>query len=488
MENNIIITSEHFLKYSIQPLWIWYDRFGDISQKGDLSETIVGQARKEDEYRKSYFALLEGAKIGEADPKKAFAKTLQLMQEGVPYICNGCIQIEYKGVVYRGYPDILEKREGASLFGNWYYAPMEIKAISKVQRLERQQLAFYSLILKKIQGKFPISVKVIDNKRDFVLVTLQEKDVFNTRETTKEIVDIMGGKKPETNVTTKAKNSPWFNLMFEEAKGKKDISLIRGINRRGKKGLRDVGINTLDDLIACDFSQLPKIPYAPPIRIKKAWLQAKSILENQVIPMVTLQIPGTGLNLYFTVMANSSVSYLFGIRVTGDPEREYIKNNNKKNIKFYDNKDGSYFIYFIAEKEDEKNMWYEFLRWIKILPDNYTVYHYSNAQKFHLKKLAEKYESCHALETFQGNLFNVQKTLEDSVALPLYSYSLCDVAQLPCIDFCWRHKKPGISEVSWYKKWLETGDSKAFQCIIDDAQDTAKAVEKALFFICESCK
>jgi len=483
MENSIIVTPEHFLQHAIQPLWIWYDRFGDKSKKGQLPQASVKQTEKDELYKQTFLSALTGPRVDEADPEKAFAKTLQLMKEGAPYICNGCIQIAHKEVLYRGRPDILERRAGHCVFGDWYYAPIEIKPVAKVEHVHKSQLAFYALILSKMQGYFPVVAKIINGQGQPVLVSLGEKGILKTREITKKIIDILRGQKPEVNIATKSKRSPWFDLEFQEAQEKKDISLIYNLNERGIAGLRNVGINTLEDLVNCDVSALPKIPYATPLRIKRAWLQAKAILDNTVITMIKPQMPTALFTLYCTIIAQESAVYLIGIRVTGDVKQQYAK-GCKKNIRMHDAQDGSYFIYFMANKlENEVKMWFEFISWVNNLPNEYVVYHYSHAPKIYLKKLAEKYDNTDDLKSFQDSLVSIKKTLEDSLALPLYFYSLKDVATSEFINFSWRQEKTDGDH--WYKQWLETQDKKLLARILDHSEDTACAMQKVFLFMCK---
>lgn len=71
-------------------------------------------------------------------------------------------------------------------------------------------------------------------------------------------------------------------------------------------------------------------------------------------------------------------------------------------------------------------MWKAFLEWAAILPDEYSVYHYANYEKIHLKKLREQYGSSEALKTFESNLIDFKKVVEQFAIFPLYFYSIKD--------------------------------------------------------------
>lgn len=57
-------------------------------------------------------------------------------------------------------------------------------------------------------------------------------------------------------------------------------------------------------------------------------------------------------------------------------------------------------------------MWEAFLEWTAVLPEEYSVYHYANYEKTHLKKLSEQYGSSDALKRFESNLIDLQKVVE----------------------------------------------------------------------------
>ena len=129
----IIFTPSHFFKYDTQPLWIWYDKFGDQSKKEEISEFTLKLMENGVVHEDEYIAGLDVSKVDIIDPEEAMRATINLMQKGAELIYQGCLQVEIEGVIYRDRPDLLEKRKGSSIFGDWYYAPIEIKWSSKIK-------------------------------------------------------------------------------------------------------------------------------------------------------------------------------------------------------------------------------------------------------------------------------------------------------------------------------------------------------------------
>lgn len=475
--SSLIVTPSYFFMYATQPLWIWYDHFGDQSKKEEISEFTLKLMESGVLHEDEYIAGMQVSKVEAIETEEALMATLEFMRQGVGVIYQGCIQIEHEGVIYRGRPDLLERREGKSVFGDWYYVPVEIKWSSKIKTIYKQQLAFYSIILEKLQGYFPEEVGVINRHHDKLVHQLSSEDVDKTRCCIEKIVKVMKGKKPTLTITSTSKDSPWFKAALQEAEESQDIALIYKLDARSLVALRNEGIRTIEDIAAADLNMLPKIPYASSDTLQRAQLQAKALLEGCVLPIGEMEeLPEKDLKLYFDIEGDPllEVDYLFGVWVSGDSTGQYAK---AANVRVYE--DGKYFVYFLAKQpEEEEGMWQGFLEWVACLPEEYTVYHYANYEKSHLKSLAEEYGGSRALEEFQSRLVDLQKVVEESVIFPLYFYSIKDIAKSKFLNFAWRHQKAGGGQsVFWYEQWLETGNGEVLEDIINYNEDDVRATE-----------
>lgn len=480
-----ILTPTHFFQYETHPLWIWYDLFGDQSKKEEISEFALKLMDEGVIHEKTYINGLDYMEVKAEKAEEAFCETIDLMRRGVPLIYQGCIQIE-RGVLYRGRPDLLEKREGMSYFGNWHYAPIEIKSSSEIKPLHKHQLNFYSLILEELQGVLPQEMGVINRHQARLQYLASYEDYEKTKMLSEEILAVMRGNKPLSTITSKSKNSPWFKIALKEAEDNRDISLVYKLDSRSLDNLRGIGIKTLDDLVCAKLDSLPKIPYTSPDRLQRAQLQAKALIQDTIIPLKSSpELPDHLLKLYFDIEGNPllDIDYLFGIWVSGDLNRLYAPKNNSR---FYEGEEG-YFVYFLAEHPNEEgSMWKAFLEWVAILPDEYSVFHYANYEKNHLKKLSERYCGSEALEAFQNNLIDLQNVVEQSAIFPLYFYSIKDLAKSRFINFKWRHQKAGGGQsVFWYDQWLATGDKAVLEDIVNYNEDDVRATEKLHDYILE---
>ena len=133
-------------------------------------------------------------------------------------------------------------------------------------------------------------------------------------------------------------------------------------------------------------------------------------------------------------------------------------------------------------------MWKQFLEWLELLEGKeYLVYHYANYEKAHIKTLAERHGSSEAFVTFQQNLIDLFEIVKKSVIFPLYFYSIKDLATSKFIDYKWRHAKAGGAQsIFWYEEWMESGNRKVLQDVIDYNEDDVRATERLYDWLLEN--
>ncbi len=465
MTQKPVITPSQFFKYAVSPHWIWYDLNGDPSKKGEVPEFTQKLIEEGVLHEENYVKDLKFDAIPEnLSEKNKLKETLQLMKSGADLIYQGMIETDAGTAIYRGQPDLLEKRPGKSNFGDYFYTPIEIKNSTKCEKAEyRFQLTFYAFILEKLQGLFPAEGGFINKKQVRLVYPFKEKDKVATLERADTILQIINGKEPPLKITSISKSSPWFDELLKTAKEKNDISLIYKLDSRAIENLKEIDIKTVADMAGVDVDSLPKISYAGPETLARAKEQAKSLLGNKVIPLSKPAIPDAKVKIYFDIEGDPflKVEYLFGFWIAEEGEEPYFK-------------------YFIAEQpEDEEKMWHEFLEWVNVLPyDDYRVYHYADYERQKLIKLSENYGGSDQLNAFIGKLVDLAKIVQESVILPLYFYSIKDIAKSPFLGYKWRHEKAGGAQsIFWYEKWLEAGDKSVLQDIINYNEDDVVATE-----------
>ncbi len=428
-------------------------------------------------HEEKYIKGLDLVEVKEKKPQEAFERTMALMREGANLIYQGEIQCEMNGVLYRGRPDLLEKKlSQRSNFGEYFYVPVDIKSSSDIKTEQWMQLTLYAKILEQVQGVFPEDVAIINRDHERIPFSITEKNRIKTFDKADEIIAVMKGLKPPLKLVSTCKQSPWYKQCEHEAIEADDIALLYKLNARSHEALRENGIKTVPDAAKMDVDALPKIPYASPTTLKRIKLQAQSLMTKEIKWTGSPKLPESSLNLYFDIEGDPllQVQYLWGFWVVGDPEGKYAKIGH-----VHKPEEGKYFLYFLAEQpEDERQMWKEFLKWLELLPDeDITVWHYHHYEVDQCKSLEKSYGGSDPLHRFIRNFVDLSAVVKKNVILPLYFYSIKDIAK-KILKFKWRHEKAGGAQsIFWYEDWLEKGDRAILQDIVNYNEDDVRATE-----------
>lgn len=482
-----IFSPSLFFKYATCPHWIWHDFYSDPTEKGEVPELAQKLLEQGVLHEEKYIENLVFDRIDTKNLDEAFKQTMVLMKSGVERIYQGVIQYQDGNMLYRGRPDFLERKllpahtVDKSQFGNYYYVPVDIKSSREINKEQKLQLVFYAIILENLQSVWPAEVAIINKDFKRLELIIDGEDREKTFDQVRMILKIINGKKPGLKLSSSCKNSPWFNNCKKEAEAAKDIALIYNLDSRAYPTLRSNGINTILDAMEMDINTLPKVPYASDKTLERAKLQAQSLVTGELQWLARPNIPEADLKIYFDIEGDPllQVEYLFGFWITGDPEGKYANPPAGGGVRM-DKETRSYFLYFLAGKpEEEKAMWQQFLEWVEILPENnYCVYHYAPYEKSRTKTMSEKYGTSKAFAHFASKYCDFFDVVKKSVILPLYFYSIKDIAKSPFLKYKWRHAKAGGAQsVFWYEKWLETGDKSVLNDIIDYNEDDVRATE-----------
>ncbi len=182
------------------------------------------------------------------------------------------------------------------------------------------------------------------------------------------------------------------------------------------------------------------------------------MLENKRISLKIPALPKKELEIFFDIESdsNSSVRYLFGMLIGGK------------------------YQYFLASTpEEEAEAWRKFIEFF-MDKDDFVVYHYGAYEKIELRRLKEKY-GCDekAYTKIVKNMVNVYTLLLAACVLPVYSYSIKDVAGY--FGFKWKSKNAGGPQsMFWYGLWLETKDNKWRDLILEYNEDDCRALQVVL--------
>ncbi len=448
------LTASMFYQYDFCPHWIWFDLFADKRKKGQMGELMEKLIEQGVAHEQEYIEDKSFVEVPVGKTEDAARATMTLMEQGVETIYQGALVAKIDERTWSGRPDLLVRKSGRSTFGDYYYEAVDIKSSRSLKTVQKMQLTFYALLLEHIQGTFPKHCSIININHEHI--DFKPKPFLKRFSRRKNQIEaVLDGEKPELVLTRTCLQGPWNTQCVAQAEEANDISLLYNVNRHSISALRKVGINTVDDAALMNPATLPKIPYMNSAALDRMKLQAESLAHKEIRVIKTPKIPNTGLLIHFDIEGDPllGVEYLFG----------FLREDTNE------------YLMFLAEQpEQEEHMWKQFLRWLKTLPEEYTVFHYAPYEKSRLTMLEEKYGGSNELETFTSNLFDLFTTVKQCLIFPLYFYSIKDICKH--LGFSWRHKKAGGAQsIFWYEKWLATNDREVLNDIIRYNEDDVRA-------------
>ncbi len=458
MIKKLRLTAEHFYKFFQCPHWIWYDVYADAQKKKQIPPIIdmIYKGKTGDASEK----LREHKKFEEIKPElyrdieEAFLATLELMKQG-KNVYHGALMHEN----WAGIPDLLEARPGKSDLGDWHYVVYDVQASLDLRDEYKFQLIFYSLILERLQGVRPKEAFVIDaqgNERSFLIDDFV--DQFHlTRE---QIEKILEGEKPAPFLKSGCKRTPWYSICRSEAEDCSDVSLIFKLSQADQRRLYGIGIKTVEDMARADVndlqSKLEDWPFDKIIRFNN---QARVLISQQPLILRKPILPEVEHEIYFDIESDPTrdIYYLLGVLIC-------------------DKKTGSvdYKAFLAKDKNEEGSNWKDFLNFLGGL-NNFVIYYYGFYEKEIFDRLSLRYGVSTALaDKFKENTIDLHTTLVDTAVLPLYFYSLKDVAGY--FGYKWDDPEAGGAEsVVWYNNWLDKNDNSVMKKILKYNEDDVRA-------------
>ncbi|MEK7516653.1 MAG: TM0106 family RecB-like putative nuclease [Patescibacteria group bacterium] len=449
------ITPQHFFRFLTCPYWVYYEQHGKPEERGEISPLMMKIMEDAVLHEKEKLSKFKFEEVKEKDLEEGFLKTLALMRKG---------KNVYQGVLidgtWVGKPDYLERREGKeSVFGDYYYVAMDIKSGRELRDEHKMQIIFYNLLLEKIQGVRSETGVMINGDGDFMEFSIDEElEKFHL--TLASIEKILGGEKPPHFFSSSCKESPWYGVCKKESIACDDVSLIPRLRRADWKLFLERGVKTIHDVADSDIETLRlKFPEMTLERLERVHTQARSLAKQEAIVLEAPHFPAASEELYFDIEGDPlrGREYLFGILEVHGRTVQYVS--------------------FLAETPDEageKKMWGEFMDYMAKHKDA-AIYHYGTYEATVLDRFAERYGAdLDLLGQIHSNRVNLLSVVARCVALPVYFYSLKDVAK--GFGFKWhREDASGANSIVWYDEWLRTGNRELLDRIVQYNEDDVRA-------------
>jgi uncharacterized protein len=453
------LVATDFYKYIQCPHWPYWDLYGDPKDKRDeTDEEIMRKQDGLDHERQIVAELFGEAETVTGKGETGAEATLALMREGASLIYQGTL----KDGEWEGRPDILERQEGKSRFGDWYYVPVDVKRSHELKKEHKAQLMFYAVLLERIQGRFPSHPAIVNGDGERIGFDAEQFE-SEFREMIRDLERIREGERPAP-VYRKAceDTSPWGVACRRLAEETEDIALLYNVDMRKLRALRSLGVHTIHDAARL-------VPEALEGQAPGLTLRGLEAIRRQAISLTTESVlirepfvdPTEGLEIHFDIESHppSDTDYLYGFWM-----------------------EGKYHAIVSERPEDERRLWSDFLAWIRTLPETYTVWHYAAYEPVRLHQLARRYqtEGDPYLMKFVNSFKDLKDYAADTAVFPVYFYSLKKIASF--LGFSWKGDvKGGGASVTAYEDWLETGKRATLDAIVqynrEDVQATAHILD-----------
>ena len=448
------ITEKTFYQYLKCPNWVYFDAHAEEDRPHEpLMLRLIDDGLVDEKKRNIISDRPNVAEVTAEDLDQAFEQTLTFMREGRDTI-YGAVLIDQHWV---GHPDVLEKVEGRSRLGDYYYIAADIKRSRYLKDDHRFQGCFYAELLERIQGVKPTQGYVINPDKEITSYLVEDFEAEYSL-TLNEIEKIISGQRPVHFVTSGCKQSPWFGECRDESESCEDISLLNRVWREEVHRLKEAGVEKISELALKSVADLEGlVPDVSSGRLEIMRDQAIAITENRHIIRHGVEMPESDVELFFDIESDPlrDFDYMFGVLKVEKGQEEYVQ-------------------FFAESPEQEGAMWKDFVAFIEQHIDA-PIYHYGWFEMEVVQRFGAKYGiSPMAKEALEKNMIDILALLRPAVIFPLSFYALKDIATY--IGFEWRAKDAsGANSVLWFEKWLQEKTPKLLQKIAEYNEDDVRA-------------
>lgn len=442
------------LNYYRCPRLLFLNHYGDKSLQlppGDFLKRLWKVGR-DYEAKVTDFFYYKKPKYRIGDHEQGFKATIEFMKEGVEVIYQGVL----KNDELLGIPDFLMKARGNSVFGDYYYYAVDIKGASTSKDRYLFQLASYSYLLGDIQGFTPLYGALLLLDLDFQIKYFPAlmKQVIEVIEETRKILsnpDVM----PDLFIDSGCQMCQWYNFCLPESKEREHLSLVSGINRKMKESLETIPIKSYSELADCTTSDILQIEDLTGIKGENIILQAKSLKENRIYLKSMPEIEEGKKETYIDFESDM----VFDEKGTELTRVDYLVG-----LLEYNNFNETYSYLLLEDSEEYLRKELE-----KFLLEHidYTFYHYGHYEQTIFNG---KWDILPKVK-----LINIEKIIKDNLILPVYSYSLKNIARF--LGFRWKNKVATATQsMCWYTSYLESKDKKFLELSIEYNRDDCYAL------------
>lgn len=471
----MLLTDDLLLNYKRCKRRAFLDIYGDLNSQEQEQDFLKKLRRDSHTHQQAILSkeIHYSPKYPRGDWQAAAKATLELMQQGKERISQAVLLMHTQGVMLLSRPDLLVKKPGQSVFGDWMYVPTSIK-LGKRPKPEYQIVAaFGAHLLAAAQGICPSSAWLILRRQDSYAVNLERWLPLMQNILSECLETLLSHHEPEVFISRQRCGlCRWYSSCYAIAKASQHLSLLPGVTPTRYRDLQTLDVTTVQSLATASISTLETIVISEIasslIQQAQSTVQNRAILRQQYFSHTdtpnfikeTNILSTASVELYFDIEAEPELhlDYLLGVLVI-----DYRSNTET-------------FYAFLAENpRDEASIWQQFLDLVAIYPDA-PIFHFSDYEVETVKRLFKLYKtsSPQQIRHLVSRFVDLHQLVMDTVTLPVESYSLKHLARY--LGFEWRDSGvTGQECVCLYDKWLETSDRSLLNLILRYNEDDCRA-------------
>ncbi len=452
------------------------DVYGDSDRQDPPSDYLLKLRQDSADHRETVlqtFQPLHRPQFAPGDWAAGARATLALMAQGVEAIHQAVLTMPspVAGVEFVSRPDVLIKQPGWSCWGDWIYAPIDIK-LGKKPKLDYQVVGVYhAYVLSRVQGVWPTHSYLALRGGQLYPIDLGRL-VVKLQDTLNHCLqDLRSPQPPELFIShSRCDLCHWFGHCYGEAKAERHLSLLPGVTPARYDFLRQHHITTVESLAQTPPLYLAPLPGFGEAVAEKLVHQAQALMGNRAIPRTDTRAPH-GFPLWPEDLPEGEVELFFDIESAPDQNLIYLHGVLVVNRITGEET----FHALLAENHrQERQAWDDFLALVHTYPDA-PVYHFCPYEAQTVRKLGQRYGTRERhIEALLSRFFDVHKCVTEGVTLPIESYALKHIARW--IGFDWRDEGAnGAQSICWYNAWAETGDRTYLEAILRYNEDDCRA-------------
>lgn len=396
----------------------------------------------------------------------------------LPSPCSGHQPGARNPLRLHGRPPLLLRQDGATLLGDWGYAPLMVGNGRWVSRSQRILLAFWGILLSSLQGEEATCGFVLqpDGRTHRIPLAKTFQGLATALQALQQ--DLTAGAAPPLLADRRrCATCSWKPHCDAAAAAAGHLADISGVGSRRRERLQQLGIHTVQHLAAADPLQLTaqlKAAGEQHPSLAGALVQQAQVLAAGV-PRRQPEASGQGSSLPELALAPGVLLY----DIESDSERQQNFLHGflalpRQGQTFLTPADARYHPLLALPEHGEARCWARLRKLLHHFP-HWPVLHYGETERIELLRLAARQgATAQERKALERRLVDLHQRLRHHWVLPLRSYGLKAVATW--LGFCWQSRTAeGARAVLWWRQWRQRGNRHDLQRILRYNHDDCSA-------------